>query len=278
MRSVETTHVGSLPFTNPKDAINYSFQFDLPVLFSLPNFDSSQFMGKDIVDMLDIGVYTNDHKIELNETYQLSTKEINPPFLDLFIEEMSKRGKSNFKYQLVGPITFYKLVSSTDDVCLEEIGEFLFQKYKNLLNTLRPLGLKYFSLDEPSLRGASSDEILFLVDFTTKLEEVTKTAIIIHSCAKLDLENIGKLRQLALNLDLSLYSNEEISKLGSIKFIGFAKGTPNPQHKIGAILDKMAKKCFILPSCGLVYENEQSLEHLFNNLRETKMKFLDRNT
>ncbi|MEE2671939.1 MAG: hypothetical protein VYA54_09520 [Bdellovibrionota bacterium] len=94
--NIKTTHVGSLPHSNVEAAIDYTFKFDIPVLFSLPNLGAEHFMGSDIFSYS--GGWENFNSHSLDSLY----------FENEFFNAFNKQEKKQFKVQLIGPVTLHK--------------------------------------------------------------------------------------------------------------------------------------------------------------------------
>lgn len=273
MNTVLTTHVGSLPFTDVDKALDYTFKFDLPVLFSLPARNENEFMGKDIVTQLGLGQYTKDHKIILKDDFFLSYASIRPPYLKEFFDRLKESKHKCFKYQLIGPISFFKLIKDSKN-SIQIVTDFLLIKYAKLLEEISSFHKCIFVLDEPLMFQGSIEEIIIFNNFIDKLSQISNCDIGVHLCCKLDPSIIELISCTFKNLDLNLYSSKEISSLGVLNFVGLADGGVSSQEIIGIIKPKLNVISYICPSCGLFYKNEESLKQVFNNLTLTKSQFL----
>lgn len=273
MRKICLTHVGSLPFVDIKIALDYTFKFDLPVLFSLPNLDDKQFMGKDIVFQLDIGDYTDQHKILLKDDFQSSSQSLIPPFKDIFLKRMKEESRSEFKFQLIGPITFFRLVHSSK-VSLEAVGSFLLEKYRELVLSLVVHGLSLFVLDEPILAQSTRKEREFLRYFLNELEQISGVKFGVHVCSKLEVEQISEFKGILLNLDYSLYTKAEIRSMSETNFIGLKLGELSSQHITGDFKGNQGQNYYLSPSCGLCFHQTEEIDYIIDNLRTVKAKFL----
>ncbi|MFT6630119.1 MAG: hypothetical protein ACJAS4_000053 [Bacteriovoracaceae bacterium] len=273
MKKLSLTHVGSLPYVDIKTALDFTFKFDLPVLFSLPNLDKRQFMGKDIVYQLEIGDYTAEHKIQLNDDFQDSSKSLYPPYRDAFLERMKQENKTEFKFQLIGPITFFKLIGNSK-ASLEEVGNFLLKKYQDLILSLCADGLSLFILDEPALAKSTTEDRKFLRYFLRELEEIRGVSIGIHVCSKLKLMEISEFKGILLNLDYSLYTKAEIRSMSETNFIGLNLGKLSSEHTTSDFKTNQELNFYLSPSCGLCFHLPEEVEHIIHNLRTVKAKFL----
>jgi hypothetical protein len=233
---MKLTHVGSLPFLDINKALDYTFLWDIPVLPSLPILDKNQFLGEDIKTLLDL------NRLGLN-----SKKELEPFYFEPFIKELKARSMTRFKYQLIGPVTFYEM--NKDKFEFNELVDFFEIKYSCLLKNLQGYGELLFVLDEPLLdknydfyrseRGNS---------FIKKLE--TSAEIFIHSCAQLELEKTQGYTHY-LNIDLSLYDRNE-KKLEEIQFPGSSK---------------LGHAKYLSPSCGLALKTEKQCFEILSRLK-----------
>jgi hypothetical protein len=273
MKKLSLTHVGSLPYVDIKTALDFTFKFDLPVLFSLPNLDKRQFMGKDIVYQLEIGDYTAEHKIQLNDDFQDSSKSLYPPYRDAFLERMKQENKTEFKFQLIGPITFFKLIGNSK-ASLEEVGNFLLKKYQDLILSLCADGLSLFILDEPALAKSTTEDRKFLRYFLRELGEIRGVSIGIHVCSKLKLMEISEFKGILLNLDYSLYTKAEIRSMSETNFIGLNLGKLSSEHTTSDFKTNQELNFYLSPSCGLCFHLPEEVEHIIHNLRTVKAKFL----
>jgi methionine synthase II (cobalamin-independent) len=273
MTEVSLTHVGSLPHKDLSSALDYTFKFDLPVLFTLPNLDENQYMGKDIVTQLGIGDYSLEHQISLNKNYMNSKERLKPPFLHEFLNELKSKGRTGFKYQLIGPVTFFHLLGKTE-FSIEEVGEFLAKKYIDLLKLLGPFGLELFILDEPVLGNSTEGQREYLKTFLIELYKKTNINTGLHVCSKLEPNALMKFEGFVLNLDYSLYSSDEIASIKETNFIGLSHGGLSDCHKAEDFNKNLADKVFLSPSCGLAFHQIDEIDNIFNNLSQTKGLFL----
>ena len=133
----QTTHVGSLPFLDVDQAIEFTFKFDIPVLFSLPKMGREHFMGFDIL------------------SYSKSWEQFNSGCLDNlyfekeFFKAFEKQGDTAFKVQLIGPVTLQKYFLK--DLDYLEVSQKLEEAYTYLVERLSSRGNLIFVLDEPAL-------------------------------------------------------------------------------------------------------------------------------
>lgn len=147
---IKTTHVGSLPFLNTKDADVFNSKFDLPVLYTLPALDKNQLMLEQVVG---------------------NVKEFDKSILSRTIEVFnlhSIQNRSKFKYQMIGPVTLIKALDIRDDVIIEDILNWYLGQLKKLIGSKESKRC-YFFLDEPMLFSASEKHYAYLNHFISEL-------------------------------------------------------------------------------------------------------------
>ena len=130
---MQTTHVGSLPFKCLNQALDYTFEWDIPVLFTLPQISSQEFMGFDLISILAIGGSQNQKTLSLRDDYLNCKKEITPLHLDAFIEYKDHKKFNKFKYQVIGPVSLFQMISNKDEIQFEGLVSFLKDKYYQLI-------------------------------------------------------------------------------------------------------------------------------------------------
>lgn len=231
---MKTTHVGSLPFKTVAEALDYTFLWDVPVLFSLPQMRSQEFMGRDLLTMLGVEATRS-----LDKAFYKSKRELIPFHLKEFLRfREEKKNGSLFKYQLIGPVTFYQMLPNKNEIDFNFLKDFLLEKYIRLIEKLAVHGDIFFVLDEPML----GSHISFYSDkiYLNELSKVCKHSYI-HCCDKLDLSTLEKIKS-SLHLDMKLYP--ELLSSGELanEFIGLDKLSD---------LKFSDKSKFISPSCGL---------------------------
>ncbi len=251
MKSVLTTHVGSLPFMDIEKALEYTFAFDIPVLFSLPKLDSAQFMLEEAKSILKEG-----------------SSNIRPPSnLNKFLLEKEKRQLTRFKYQLAGPWTLYH--SEQPKVSFKQFSESLIPKYSLLINELSKEGELFFALDEPLLAKATQSQLTELNHFIGEIASIANVRLILHSCAKLPLEAINSLEVEFINLDLSLYSREELASMQQLNAPGLKAG------KLGPIIEKelltrIVDTMLLTPACGLTFHDIYYVKEMLTSLKQVQ--------
>lgn len=166
---MKTTGIGSLPFTHPKIAEEYSLRHFLPFIPELP-MNGERFLiesSKEIIDRI--------------KMYENITN------------------KDQFKIQLIGPTTFEKFVPQTtiayQEILLESLGHLsMIQHSKNQKI--------FIQLDEPE--PPSSDEQK--MELTKYLGIISTLGFypIVHSCQKISTDYFPHLPTPYLALDLAL--------------------------------------------------------------------------
>lgn len=263
---MKTTHVGSLPFDNIEDALNYTFRFDVPVIFTLPNLNKKDFIHLEVIDLLDCGSF-KDGKIDLD--LNRNSKSIKLRYEEEFLKRFNRSEKKVFKIQLIGPVSLYSL--SNHNYSLQEVSDFLIEKYSELSQRLNKFGDLFFCIDEPLLNKTVLNKVKIINSFLKSLP-MPKELVGIHSCCKLPVEEINKIECSNMNLDCSLYSIEELNSIDQFSFPGGLNKILLNNHcaKISCI--NLEKINYLSPSCGLYYESLNSLDRIFNELGETKNK------
>jgi hypothetical protein len=273
VKEILTTHCGSLPFVDISRAIDFTFLFDIPTLFTLPQLDPNQFMGRDLIYLLNIG---DPQKLKLTSNYLESQVNILPFYADAFFDEFKKNKAQRFKYQLIGPYTFYKMLNLASDINRVDIGKFLLDKYSILLNTFNSYGDCLFVLDEPMLNLAHRDEVEWLNRFAKQLGSIDGVTIGFHICSKQTAETLTQLRNFSLYLDYELYTKEEIIQMDMVNFIGIdTSGSRHLPNEITFMRNKASDQCLIAPSCGLALHNQEKLSDVWHFLNQTKQLLLD---
>lgn len=252
---MKLTHVGSLPFKDLDQALDFTFQFDLPVLPSLPQVDSNFFMDKEIFSFT-----------------QSTQEDFIPHGEKLFF----KRLKGQFKYQNIGPISFTHTQKKYDfNSSLKILGNLYSKLFKRWSDKDF-----IFIFDEPLYFMASDDEKRAAIGFYQNLMEMfPKIQFGLHCCSKLNRLDLEKLSFFNyLNIDLHLYQSSDI---------------PSDQEnvfKMAAVLDfkdladinedlqdKVVTYCqFLTPTCGLALTNEANINSIFNELEKLKTKYCSR--
>ncbi len=243
---MKTTHIGSLPFTKLEQALDYTFSFDLPVLFTLPKNEDSFFMLEELCYLI-----TGKNQIE---KLQLNIQKI--PFIDAFF----KKSNGLFKYQLCGPITFY-------ESCLKGQGflrKDFYQFYQEgILKVVEGFGKELqnlvFFIDEPELTKADRESFLFLDALCLELKKEFNIQVGLHSCATLNEDKISLEKFDYLNIDACINSEKLVTSVNSI----------------GIDLNTKVNKEFelITPRCGLALKSDEYCYQIKNYLDRCRDKY-----
>ncbi len=245
--NIQTTHVGSLPYSDVEAAIDYTFKFDIPVLFSLPNLGAEHFMGSDILSYSRGWENFNSHSLD------------NLFFEKEFFNAFNKQQKKQFKVQLIGPVTLHKYFLKEREYA--EVESKLISAYVRLIGRLSHRGDLFFVLDEPALN--QKVDIERFNNFSNELCSGSTSIIGVHCCGKLDLDLYDDISLEFKQLDWSLYKVEQIPKKGRF-FGGFEKF----DHEICQKLSFQADNIIISPSCGLYLHSNP--EEIFEQLKTVK--------
>lgn len=239
---VETTHIGSLPFIQIDQAIEFTFKFDIPVLFTLPQLDAKQFMGVDVLSM----------------THNLTSLDIELPYEREFFKRLDSQDSNIFKAQLIGPITLQKYFLK--EQALEKVASKLGILYRNLIKRFIKKGNLFFIIDEPALN--SRYEVEFLNEFFKRLN-ILDCEVGLHCCSDIDEEIFDCLNLRNKQLDWSSRKKTHF-KQGE----GFLGGLEvRPPRTWGSFLFSK-KNLIISPACGLA--NETNPEKRFQQLTDLK--------
>ncbi len=264
-------HVGSLPFTSLEEAGEFNSKFDLPALFTLPMKNSNEFMIAEFLFLLGLG-FVEDKKIKLYSLSHLDGLDFQKPFhLDYCLSKFEGR---SFKYQLMGPFSFWMLIKDQYNFSLDDIFSFLIEKFYEFLKPLVELGLELFAIDEPFIQGRNLGLLSKLVWFVDELSNRLQIDVYIHCCSKISTD-IPIKHQSSLHLDFSLYDIDEIRRLEEIKFIGYELLQSELPTNIIANQIKNIEKLYVLPPCGLAMKNAEELKLIFSNLVSTKAIILE---
>ncbi len=261
MTNVLTTHIGSLPYVDVEPALDFTFDFDLPVLFTLPKLDSNQYMQNELLTLLNLG-HVQNKQIILADNYLEVNKDIRPFYADEFFSKLKREKQDQFKYQLIGPLSFYKLIKQ--EIPIQEVFDFLLVKYQTLVRDLNVYGKLYFSIDEPLLSMATDGELKLLVDFFNKLKSANSGKTFIHLCCKLEQQQLSFFDSSWLNLDLSLYASDYFN---STCFWGLKSGLLPPD----VTLHDLSQELLLGPSCGLANLSEMDIISVQKNLSQAKL-------
>lgn len=267
---MKLTHIGSLPFLSVNQALDYTFKWDIPVLFTLPKLNSSEFIGHDLLNLMGIDYGSGVNFLKIDPEFKSKAKEITPFYLEPFLKKLKAHGSKKFKYQLLGPVSFYHLIQNKDLISFGEFSEFLLGKYKTLVASLAKHADLLFVLDEPFL----ANQTQFYTE-SKFIDELAKAGaeVFIHCCAKLSVEDIKSLSSI-INIDLHLYSDDEISRFSPLEFPGFTWSSTDLPQNIGVLKKSTNNAQFLSPSCGLAFKSIQEVEGTINGLQFLKKSLL----
>lgn len=245
---IQITHVGSLPFLEVKEALEFSFSFDIPALFTLPNRSEKEFLGQDIVELM---------KVEM------------PFYYNEFKEEALKRNTKTIKYQIVGPITLKRLYP-----CFKTPE--LLRLCKKIISNLQADFNLILAIDEPYLFKADELEILELKSFILDLKKYSLEYLYIHSCSRLSKEQLESLRGINLNLNQLLYLNEKLS-VEHNAFFGFECDESLISSEDSSLLkmrfnEIQANIRFMTPACGLALKRKEDIRYYIDQLKSIRDK------
>ena len=268
---IRLTHVGSLPFTSLDEACEFNAKFDLPVLFTLPRLNSKEFMISEFLTLLGLG-FTDGENITLHPLNNFNQQKFEKPFnFDYCLDQFNG---GTFKYQLMGPYSFWMLIKNQYNFSLDDIFDFLIGRFIDFLRPLVDRGLELFAIDEPFVQGSRLDITNKLVLFADELSKRLQIDVYIHCCGKLDTD-IPEKHQGLFHLDFSLYEKSEISNFNKIKFIGPEYLNAELPTNIIANQIKNIGNLYVLPSCGLAMKKPEKTKQIFNNLVSTKASLLE---
>jgi len=279
MTKVHLTHIGSLPYTDFDQALDFTFQFDIPVLFTLPKLDPTQQMHAQFVLPMQIG-QIGEKTIILDEKKFLYSSDIFiPHYWNEFSKSLENKHIKKFKFQLMGPVSFIKLVGDLDslNITKQQIFERLSQIYANTLQVLSSNYDVLFFLDEPMFNTASHEDINLFNKLVNNLNSLTRVEIGMHVCSKVESSTLNLVKIAIKNLDMNLYSSEELqlfTGLNSWGTVNLSKIT----HHYGMSQYVGSGELYITPSCGLAFDLIEDLSLVFSNLSSIKRYLLEQNT
>lgn len=249
-----TTHVGSLPFTDVNEALDFTFSFDIPALFSLPKLNSNEFIGADLLSGLGVSYEKKDHLLHTDKSFLAGKQTLELAHEKSFFDRLEKAKKQIFKTQLVGPYTLYRLLAC-EDLSFNELCTFLESVYVQKIEQWLTRGDGLFvALDEPYLAQITQDELIIFKGFVKKVLKLLMTKrlnLYVHCCAHLSVEQVEQIKDIELNLDLGLYSRDEIMKLSNLRYLGGDKIS----EKLYLPVISGTQSILLLPSCGLAFKS-----------------------
>lgn len=241
---IRTSHIGSLPFMNTKDADHFNSYFDLPALYTLPIMDKKQFMLEQVI---------GEHRSYSDQILETSLDVSNLESLKDF---------NHFKYQMVGPITLIKSLKLSDE---KSIGDLL-NWYLKELNDLLPKDISkkcYFFLDEPMLFMATDEDYELLNNFLSKLESVFNR-IGIHCCSEMRPELLKFEYINGISIE-SKYINDLDLNLDFDLFLGVLDTKTIELDPI-VKLEEFKGNVYVTPHCGLAFTDNEKMAMVSRNL------------
>lgn len=241
-----TSHVGSLPFLDIKQANAFNEDFDLPVLFSLPKVNESELMLNQVLGLGSGTVFSQS----------IVEREIVIKNIDSICKY------DEFKFQMVGPIT---LIKSFKQISNSEIEALLYW-YQNQLSNILDLNVMkrcYFFLDEPMLFMANVDEYEVLNSFLSSLtDKFLKLGV--HCCSefKPDLLDFSFINGLSFE---SKYFKENHFPEHIDLFLGVLD-TQDLRLDSPLSLDNLPNKLYVTPHCGLALSMPEKMNMVSKKL------------
>jgi len=200
--------IGSLPFVDKQDAINFIQTFSLKTLCTLPKLDEREFM----LHHSFLGLKSFDYY--RNRVRKCSNRDVIEPFEFVLEYDFFKSFQEDYKWQCTGPVTMIETMENHefDDLLLSEYLEkiILTQRKFNQLNK----GHAYLFLDEPVL-GMSPEHQPILISFIQNLKEsgeFENVSFGLHCCSKVTFE-LSDIPIDLIALDYTLYTKDEWSVL-----------------------------------------------------------------
>jgi len=258
---VKTTHIGSLPFLNIEDAINFNKEFDLPVLSTLPNMSSNEFM----VNQLSIGISGSsliNFKINIDELEFAPDFKLHFLMLDQFKSEFKRR---DIKWQIIGPITFIK--SFEDSLSDSQVKKLLNWYQSVILNFYRDHKDSFkkilFILDEPLFDIKFKSELIYILDLLKK----TDMDIGIHCCSHLGACDLADIKLDYLSIDCSLYNQQELLSIKNIATNLISGVVDTVTGDICYPISEIIKTSkYFSPTCGLAFSEIKVCHKALSNL------------
>jgi len=205
---VKSFLIGSLPFSDIKSALDYSFSFSIPTLCSLPKLDQDEFMVDQALRETDNYVYKNHRLVKSEKKYQARLRFCSE---EEFFKRLEKRPEDNSKYkwQACGPLTLASTLDHHPDE--NEIIESYIQKLLRTQKSFNQRNTKcVFFIDEPVLAFAGDGAYLYkFIQRLRESEEFDSVTIGLHVCSKVSPLLLANLDVDIYSLDLSLYDDQE---------------------------------------------------------------------
>ncbi|MCT4642683.1 MAG: hypothetical protein N4A33_10355 [Bacteriovoracaceae bacterium] len=246
---MKTTHIGSLPFKSKKDAIDFSFNFDLPVLASLPYLDENEFMHLQLCNGQSI-IYENN-KLKL-KSRELSAYKIPICLKGQFYKKL---GKMIYKWQVIGPLTFLSIFEHRLDTNTISI---LLKYYVESINiSINKKSNCYLFLDEP-LYGISKEYDYKLFEAIIAILKKDFYKLGIHCCSN---EPLDKVKGYFDGLSFDYEHHKHILQKYSDKELFFGIWNTKSSN-IYQSVDLKGLNGFITPSCGLALNDINSIKQI----------------
>lgn len=257
----KSTHVGSLPFTNIKEAIEFNKKLDLPSLPTLPSISENEYMLQQIaggiknIKIENFKIVTN--KLVLNDEFKIKFLA-----LDDFISEFKN---TTIKWQVVGPMTLLKSfafqLSKKDQECLLSWYQKLILNFH--LDLIKNFKQVYLILDEPlfdiKLRPELSASIKYFKQMNIEVG--------LHCCAKLKPTDLNGFNLDMLSIDCSLYSSEELIEFrAACNTIVAGMISSVTAESIKIPKGFIRSNDFISPTCGLAFSSQKTVKLIINKL------------
>ncbi len=242
---IKTSHIGSLPFKSLRDADQFNKSFDLPVLYSLPLLDKSQFMLAQVIgdfntDSFDKGILGRNIKI---------------PNLDSVTEY------EEFKFQLVGPITLIKSFKKISPLEINLLLKWYLNQIIELFEKKRVASC-YFFLDEPMLYMANDSDYVLLNNFLKTLK--TKFFKVgIHCCSSFEISKINLSLIDGFSFESKYLNNQDFQNIDL--FIGVLS---TDTFELDPIIDltTFSNQIYVTPHCGFALSDPQKLSSVSKKL------------
>lgn len=242
--SISTTHVGSLPFVSVAQAVDFTHQFDIPCLFTLPKLNPNEYMGADLLYLLGGEIDPRKKPVGL-EPFHLKA------FLDKLIVP-------RIKYQMIGPVTLEKIRQRK--ITVQE-RDFLVRTYRATYQSLKKYAEVFFVLDEPAV--VNKEQLDSLADFIQQLE-IEPENLGLHFCGKVEELRHSLILKYHSQLDLSLY---ELESLPALSFIGLSAEIDGPKLLKNCVLKE---SLIIAPCCGLAHAQIDTVNNSLTMLANIK--------
>jgi len=234
---MKTTHIGSLPFLELREAVDFNIGLSLPCVPTLPFFNESELMLNQFLD----GFLDVEHEIQFL-------------CLDLFLKKF--KGKK-IKIQFCGIQTLFNSQKISQDK--ELIKSWYTNTIKKLLSTIPNEVVIFF--DEPDLRCL--DKQLW-----SAYKNFKEYSLGLHSCSSLNWKSLSLDEFEYISFDTHLLSEESKSFLvgldkillwGSLNTID---GSLSVDSLVGC-----RRGDYLSPSCGLGLSSLETVETILAYLR-----------